>query len=100
MVCYGGGDRDDKMVPHVNELKTHAKGRVRLAHGTRLSARDAQACSMGRVGKLGRCGGNSTWVLGRDGANPAQAHAVFVFFSISVLLFLFKFKNFKLISDL
>jgi hypothetical protein len=77
------------MVPHVNELKTHGKGRVRLAHGTRLSARDAQACSMGRVGKLGRCGGNSTWAeMGR--IRPKRMQFLFSF--------LFQFFSFYLNS--
>jgi hypothetical protein len=36
----------------------------------------------------------------RWGESGPSACSFFVFFSISVLLFLFKFKNFKLISDL
>jgi hypothetical protein len=56
MRSSGGRDEYDSEVPHVNELKTHAKGRVRLAHGTRLSARDAQACSMGRAREKGEVG--------------------------------------------
>jgi hypothetical protein len=57
VVCYRGGDRDDKMVPPVNELKTHAMGRVRLAQGARLSAHERLAVVDGprggtRVGRL------------------------------------------------
>jgi hypothetical protein len=56
-VCYRGGDRDDKMVPPVNELKMHAMGRVRLVQGARLSTHERLAVDDGprsgaRVGRL------------------------------------------------
>ena len=51
-----GDEGDDKLVPHVNELKTHAKGRVRLPHGTRQPAspsRDQRA-------RMSACGARSS----------------------------------------